>query len=96
MSYSFGVRAKTKVEALEKVNAELNKVVAQQKAHEKDSVHASETATSFVNVLAEPSEEQDVVVSVSGSLGWLGTSGVDEILLVSAQVSVSASLQPKQ
>lgn len=90
MSYSFSVKAASKAEALAKVDAELNKVVAGQPMHAADSAQASAAATAFVAILQEPSETQVVCVSVNGSLSWDGNA-----VVTSASVGVYASLLVK-
>lgn len=93
MSYSFGVKGKTKAEAIAAVAAELDKVVAAQPIHAADRDQALATATAFVNTLPE-NGEKDVSVSVSGSVGWEGT--YPDHSLTSAQVNVYASLMKRE
>ncbi len=60
MSYSFSVRGATKAEAMEKVNAEMDKVVAGQPIHSADRFQAVEAAEKFVYaVLPNPSDKQE-------------------------------------
>jgi hypothetical protein len=95
MSYSFSVRADTKAEALEKVSVELDKVVVQQPVHAADRAQAYASAEAFLEVLpSEKAENEDFYVSVSGSVGWRGTQGVDA-LITSAGASISASVIAK-
>lgn len=91
MSYSFSVRGANKAEVMDKVDAELAKVVAQQPVHKADFAQARDAVAAFVGVLIE-TVEKDIIVSASGSLGWDGTlSGLDQAL-TSASVNVSAGL----
>lgn len=96
MSYSFSVRAPNHAEAIAKVDDELAKVVETQPVHRADSVQAREAALAFVDVLPKPSSDQDVCISVNGSLGWNGLLGTPEMRLTSASVSVQASLIAKE
>lgn len=96
MSYSFTVRAATQAEVIAKVDDELAKVVASQPVHRVDSLQARAAALAFVDVLPQPSGDQDVCVSVNGSLGWSGLLGTPEMSLTSASVSVHASLIAKE
>lgn len=92
MSYSIGVRAATKALVLEKVAEELNKVAAAQPVHDRDRGEAYEAAKAFVGVLAEPAAGQEVVVSVSGSLGWTGREDLNNVGITASSVTVYASL----
>lgn len=90
MSYSFSVRAGTKAEALEKLAEALDNVVALQPIHSADRAQAQAAAEAFLEVLPEKADDKDFSVNVSGSVGWLGTPGVDAVI-TSAGVSISAS-----
>lgn len=83
MSYSFQVRDASKAEALEKVKAELGKVVVAQPVHAVDERQAFATAESFVTLLADD-VDRDVCVSVHGSVV------VHENKLTNSGVGVSA------
>ena len=96
MSYSFSVRGATKAEAIEKVAAELNKVVASQPIHAADSVQAQAAAEAFLNVIPSNVDGEGFYVSVSGSVGWSGNLGTPECTITSASVNVSASLITKE
>lgn len=95
MSYSFNVRAASKAAAIAAVAAKLDEVAAQQPSHAVDKAQALAAATAFVEVLPEPSDAQDVTVSVNGSVGWTGTWGVDHKLTYAA-VGVSAGFVRKE
>lgn len=91
MSYSFSVRAASKAEALQKIAAELDKVVAAQAVHAKDRSQAMAAAEAFVGLVAEPSDSQEVSVSVNGSVGWTG----EEMNITGASVGVSVGVLQK-
>lgn len=94
MSYSLSVRAATKAAALAEVIAKLDEVVKQQPVHAADRQQAEAAATVMVTVVPEPTDAQDVSVSVSGSVGWSGAYP-DSHKLTSASISVYASLVAK-
>lgn len=89
MSYSFGVRGATKSEALEKVAAEMAKVVQSQPVHSEDQKPALAAAAAFVGLLVDDGT-QDVTVSMSGSL-WVSATGIRQ-----ASVNVSAGIAAKE
>lgn len=89
MSYSFSVRAASKEAVLEKVHAELEKIVQQQPVHAVDKAAAFDVASAFVELL--PADEgKDVHVSVNGSV-YEPSDG-----LQSASVSVSVQRVNKE
>jgi hypothetical protein len=94
MSYSFGVRGATKAEVIANAVAELGKVVASQPIHSVDCVQAQAAVEAFVGVIPA-NTAKDFYVSVSGSLGWDGITGVDAVV-TSASVNVSAYLVAKE
>lgn len=89
MSYSFSASGATKVEALDAVAMEINKVVSTQPMHEADRKGAMAAAEAFVGVLRDPVEGEVISVSMSGSLGWTGDAA-DAPQFTSASVNVSA------
>ena len=91
MSYSFSVRCATKVQAMERVVEELDKVVTAQPIHAVDRKQAQAAAEAFVGVIPDPNEQQAVSVYVSGSVSWR-----DGNVVTSAGVNVSASVVAKQ
>ena len=93
MSYSFSVRGVNKEEAMERVAAVLDEVVAGQPIHARDREAALAAVSAFVNVLPVD-ETRDVSVYVSGSVSWTGLSPNESIM--SAGVNVSASLVAKE
>lgn len=76
MSYSFTVRAATRVEVKGLVQAKLAEVLDQQPAHEIDAEQAFAAACAFIDLVPEDSELY-LQVSVNGSVSWSGTWGVD-------------------
>jgi len=96
MSYSFSVRGTTEREVMKKVDAELDKVEASQPIHAADRMQARTAVMAFVNIVPEPNDKQDFYVSVSGSVGWSGNLGSPGCAIISAGVSVSASLVAKE
>lgn len=95
MSYSFHVRAASKAAAIAAVAAKLDEVAAAQPSHAVDKAQALAAASAFIEVLPEPSDAQDVTVSVNGSVGWTGTWGVDHKVTHTA-VGVSAGFARKE
>lgn len=92
MSYSFSITADSKDEAGEKVEEQLSAVVQNQPVHELDRQTAQNAAVSSVSFLIEPSEQEQIQVSVSGYLGWRSEGPKD---FTSANVSVTASIVPR-
>lgn len=69
MSFSFNIRAKSKSEAIMKVDDGLANVVASQPIHGMDRVKAQAVAEAYINLVDDPGEGDALSVSVSGSLG---------------------------
>lgn len=84
MSYSFSARGSTKAAVLEKIAAEMAKVVAAQPIHAADQAQAVAAAEAFVGVLPVD-ETKDVNVSINGSISSTETG------ITGASVSVYAS-----
>ena len=89
MSYSFGVRAKTKAEVEILVRDELVKVVTNQPTHKHDCDQAQAAAEAFIRCLADD-PTREIICNVSGSLGWELKDGVE--VFTSANVNVQAYL----
>lgn len=70
MSYSFSVRAASKVEALALVAQKLTEVVQAQPTHSIDMASASRAVESFVALLPDD-DSKDVAISVNGSISTL-------------------------
>lgn len=90
MSYSIGITADTKDEAVAKVGAEFDRIVEGQPAHAADADAAKQAASAFIAVLVDPGETECVRVDMYGSLSWR-----DENVFTSANVSVTAYLAQK-
>jgi hypothetical protein len=90
MSYSFTVRAATKAEAKEKVQAAFSGVVKQQVTHEADHFAAVAAAEAFIDILADPEENDEVLVNMNGSLSWSS-----ENVYTVAAVTINASVRNK-
>ena len=94
MSYSFIVTGSTsKADAIAKVTAEFDQVVASQPTHAADKNAAVAAASAFIGLLQEPRDDQQIDVTMNGSLGWVQSG--DLLFFLSGNVSVSASLVPK-
>ncbi|MES2972372.1 MAG: hypothetical protein V4757_02130 [Pseudomonadota bacterium] len=93
MSYSFNVRGTTKAIAKQLIATALAGVVAQQPVHAADVKPAQAAADAQIDLL-QNDESKDVVVYVSGSLGWNGP--MEDANFSSANVSVNAGLQPRE
>lgn len=91
MSYSFSVRGSTKSDVLAKVAAALDDVVARQPSHSADRQKAQASVEAFLEILPDGADGKDLRVTVSGSLGWTGTTEADRVL-TGASINVSASL----
>lgn len=89
MSYSFSIRAKNKDEAGQKVADEMATVVANQPVHATDQQAVQNAAEAFINMLAEPGENELIAVSIYGSLGWRS-----ENEFTSSSIGVTAGLTP--
>lgn len=91
MSYSFSVRGTTKNEAMTKVIAQLDAVVAGQPIHAADRFQAQAAVEAFLGVLPSNPDGQEFQVSVHGSVGW-----IERNIITSAGVGVSANLVAKE
>lgn len=88
MSYSFTVQDSTKAKATKSVKDELAKVVESQPVHKADRKVAQDAVEAVIGVLVDPSDDEVVSVSVSGSLG-----GRADEEYTSVNVSVSALIR---
>lgn len=87
MSYSFSVTAVSKIEAAAKVSEELDKIVTNQSVHAVDRQAVQNAAEAFISMLADPSENEAIAVSVSGYLSWR-----DEGVFTTGNVSITAHI----
>lgn len=90
MSYSFSVTASAKDEAKQKIGEQFDTVLAGQPVHSVDRDAAQAAAEAFVDVLHDPAANEEIRVSVSGSVGWRS-----EGVFTHSNVSVSAILATK-
>lgn len=95
MSYSFNVRAKSKDEAKTLVAEQLDNVVKSQPIHANDREVAEKAFGDVLELVTVP-EGRDVVVSVSGSVGWNGVmiegKPVEDLELNSANLNIAIHL----
>lgn len=90
MSYSFTATASTKQEAKDLIASNFENVVASQGVHAADRSAAVACGQAFVDVLtAEPGDNEEIHVSMYGSLGWRGT------YLYVASVNVNVAIRTK-
>lgn len=88
MSYSFSVKAPTKAAAKDNVSDQFDVVVNGQPTHEVDRAAVKAAAGAFIDMLAEPQDGDEIVVSINGSLSWSS-----ENVYTSAAMNVNASLR---
>lgn len=91
MSYSFTVRAATKIAALDLVAVEMAKIVQNQPCHAIDMSAALSAAKAFVDMLPD-TPGKDVIVSMNGSVSW--TNGMPRESLCGTSMTVSAYHTP--
>lgn len=92
MSYSFSVAEATKEAAKQSIADAFDEMVKGQPVHSKDRDPAVAAAQAFVDVLGDPTDEQEVYVNMHGSLGWQHDAPDD---ITGAGLSISASLRAK-
>lgn len=90
MSYSFTVKAATKAEAKQAVADRFDEVVLGQSVHKVDRDAALAAAGAFVDMLAEPKENDEYQVMINGSLSWSS-----ENVYTGANVNIQAYLRSK-
>lgn len=91
MSYSFNCRGASKDELNDAVEAELDKVVAQQPIHEIDREEHLASVQCLINLCRDPAESEAIVANVSGSCWTVeGKGGLEN-----ASLNVSISFAPK-
>lgn len=96
MSYSLSAKGATKAAALAALaDAFATQVVANQKIHGADQAQALAAAEGFVGVLREPGENEEVTISLSGSLSWSSGDADASPPISSAAVNVGASIVTK-
>ena len=85
MSFSFGIKAATKADAITQAVAKMDEVVASQDKHSGDAKLVKATVEAYVGLLGDD-ESKDVALSVSGWLSWSVAH------TTAANISVTASL----
>jgi hypothetical protein len=91
MSYSFSVTADSKEDAKLQIAQKFDDVVAAQPSHATDQDAAVAAGEAFVDLLAEPNADQQIEVTIYGSLSWEWNS--DPIKYSAGNISVSAGLR---
>lgn len=76
MSYMFHFAARSRAEAKQRLSTELDRVAEQQPVHRNDRDQAQAAAEAMLSVVPEPGENNQLAISVSGSISW--RSGDDE------------------
>jgi hypothetical protein len=89
MSYSFRLTAASVAAAITAVAAEFDKVVASQPTHAADRDFAQAAVETAIGKLT-PSDDRDIEVNVSGSVGWQGDAQDVPLKLTSINLSISA------
>jgi hypothetical protein len=95
VSYSFTVSGTSKADAIAKVVAEFDQVVAQQPVHAADNHAGVVAAKAFIHLLQEPAADEVIAVNVYGSLSWQDYSDTAPTVFRSANVGVNASISIK-
>jgi len=91
MSYSFSIKAASKDEAKAGVDAEMAKVVQGQSVHSADAESAVVAASTFIDLLADLKDGEEIRVSVHGSLGW---NGVNPEVFSHANIGITSGIHP--
>lgn len=91
MSYSVSARGRDKAEILQDIRAKLDQVVLMQSIHAADIEQAKAAAEAFLGVHpgCQSDGDKDLVISVSGSVGWRGTFPDSTITSVNVNVAIS-------
>lgn len=98
MSYSFGVRGTNKADALAKIAAGFDEIIAAQPCHVRDQLAVLATAAAYLDLLAED-ETMDVSVTISGSVSYPWTQvdpNGEHSPLTAASIGVSVCHVAKQ
>ncbi len=74
-----------------KAVSEFDKVVGYQPIHAADREQATAAARAFLSIVPDANETQDFALTVSGWVSWN-----PELIVVAANVSISASVVPKE
>lgn len=92
MSYSFSIAAASKTEAKQKIADSFDGVVTSQPVHRADRDAAVMCGQTFVDMLADPDDGKEILVNMSGSMGW---RDMEQKQFTSAGVNVNAYLRDK-
>lgn len=92
MSYTFRVRAATRVAVLEKVAAQLVSVAEHSPIHVTDHALALATATAYVGLLPDPDPDEECCVTMVGSVSGQWTDDATIKRLITASVNVSVAM----
>jgi hypothetical protein len=96
MSYSFNIRAATAALAIASVGEKFGEIAENQRAHLSDREPVVAVATAMIGLCVEPSEGEELSVTVSGWLQWRAGDGVvAPHEFTGASVSVQASVVAK-
>jgi hypothetical protein len=96
LSYSFSKTGATKAIVLALVKHELENVVAQQPIHSADQAQAMAVAEAFIEIIPDPNENQDVAISLNGSVSWISGGTAQPDVVTGASVGVNAYLVAKK
>lgn len=94
MSYSFGVRAATKVEALDALAKKFKEITVDQPAHDLDEAMVQTAASHAVDLLTLPTDNdgpaaKDVCINVHGSISHYADNRVTAVSLsLTAELSL--------
>lgn len=92
MSYSFSIKAPTKIEAKAAVEAAYDAMMASQPIHARDRSAALAAAGSMIDLLVDDPSKH-IAVSVNGYVSWRDIlAGDSSNPLIAASVGTSASL----
>lgn len=97
MSYSFTIFASTKEKAKAMVAAKLDEVLVQQPVHRADRKQAFTAASAFIDVCEDPGPDEELSVSVHGSVTWDGDQrGLTGPQVRGAGVGVTVAVMAKR
>jgi hypothetical protein len=89
MSYSFSAKGTNKELALQDATAKFDAMVEQQPVHSRDREAALSNLRTHLNLVAEPAPDEDVVISMHGSISVnTPTAGPERITNASSGCSV--------
>lgn len=95
MSYSLSVKGASKHEAKNAVAAKMREIAEQQPVHVVDEGQAKVHAWNLIDLLPDPAEDQEIVVTMSGYISAEWKNGVAE-KITGVNAMAYASLQLKK